>query len=277
MLGPETQGQPSKNTCFVFSLGQITRRGAFLEIIEKQFFCGSRNTRCRCMRSSKTCLLFVFCGSTLPEIRTATGWNRLVHVCVCVCSDHDPFCGVAGCCIGTIGFQIMFHSAALVGHKKKSFLGGCWHFVSAVSVRFAMICVDIMSDGLHCVSVLVERCFDIFFVDEFGHCCASKRSKCQIVCLLTAWLLIGVVVAPSLVTTLDSRRCSVLCSQRKTHCSGQPRTPSVQRRPPPLFLPSHPSASTHHKKTRFSDDLRECHSVFLDLVSGFFCEPSRTS
>ena len=122
----------------------------------------------------------------------------------------------------------------------------------------------------------------LFFVDEFGHCCASKRSKCQIVCSLTLWLLIGVVVAPSLVTTLslvrtlDCRRCSVLWSQRKTHCSGQPRTPSVQRCPPPLFHPTLLPPLTK-RKHGFSDDLRERHSVFLDLVSGFFEEPSRIS
>ena len=114
------------------------------------------------LRSSKTSV-FASCGSgrggAFPDIRKETGcW----FICVCV-QTTIRFAELLG--VASAQFDSRSHSILRLwsGTKRHRFwVGVGWHFVSAVSVRSAMICVDIMSDRLDCVSVLVERCFDIF-------------------------------------------------------------------------------------------------------------------
>ena len=119
-----------------------------------------------------------------------------------------------------------------------------------------MFCVSIMSDGLQCVFG-VAAC-------GFGHCRASQRSKILTVCLLTFFLLIGVVLAPILVTTLVSRRYSTLrvWSQRKTHGSDKPRTQSIQRCP--LLHSSIPPSTPQEENKVFSMVSGSATLVFLD-------------
>ena len=85
-------------------------------------------------------------------------------------SNHDLVVGVARCCVGTLsrdtlGFQIIFHPAGLVGHKKEFVAGRCF--------------------GLFFFSLMVVALF------------ARQREKSDGV--------FSVVWAPILVTTLISR------------------------------------------------------------------------
>ena len=115
------------------------------------------------------------------------------------------------------------------GLAQKEVVAGCgFDTCQCASVRFVMFCANILSDGLQCVSVLLS-----VVVKEINNSdCMSS---------LVFLLLVGVVLAPILVTTLVSSRYSLLrvWSERTTHCSDKPRTWSIQRCPPlPLFHPA---------------------------------------
>ena len=211
-------------------------------------------------------------GGALPEMRAETwcwfGWNGFVHFCVFASHDFFLSCQVVHRHLFRVT-QLVSGSSSILrvwwGTEKIVAGCGCDTF-QYLSVRFVMFCVNIVSDGVQCVLVCCVL-FSHVFVHGFGHCCASKSALMLTVCLLRFLLgLIGLVLAPMLVTTLVSRRCSVLrvWSQRKTHCCGKPRTWSIKRcRPPPLL---HPALlpPLHQKKTRVCDGLRKRHSVFLD-------------
>ena len=168
---------------------------------------GSLVTPSVCLGTSPLCLpapVYMMCDvSTCVEVaRCYIGTHVPSHIWF---PDHVPSCGS--------------------GRAQKDFVAVCgFDTFQHVSATFVMCFVNIMSDGFQCVFVLlggVCTCIG----NGLGHCCASKRSNILTVCFLMCFL-IGVVLAPTLVTTMVSRRYSVLWvwSQRTTHCSDKPRT-----------------------------------------------------
>ena len=69
----------------------------------------------------------------------------------------------------------MIHPAGLVGHNKNSFLGVAIDIFQCVHARFVMFCGNVISHGVQSIFCVVECCVELFYVDVFGHCCASRR------------------------------------------------------------------------------------------------------
>ena len=68
-------------------------------------------------------------------------------------------------------FQIIFHPASLVGHKKKNSLKGVdFDTFQYVSESDVMFCVNICVRRLPRCFCVAGCCFDMFFVYGFGHC-----------------------------------------------------------------------------------------------------------
>ena len=98
------------------------------------------------------------------------------------------------------------------GRAHKEFVAGCGlDTLRCVTVRFVMFWVNIISDGLHFFCVAAD-CLDIFSLLGLVTVARQGDPINLIVCVLTfiLLLLIGVVLASILVTTLLSRRYSML-------------------------------------------------------------------
>ena len=132
----------------------------------------SRNAEAAFQKPSDFCFwcsghIFLWVGSSRSPSRNSRRNMVLYRVesvrsLLCVFKPRCFFWReVARCCFGTLsrracGFQIIFHSAILVGQKKHSLLDVVLTFCQYVSVRFVMFCVNIMSDPMcFCVALLL--------------------------------------------------------------------------------------------------------------------------
>ena len=114
-------------------------------------------------------------------------------------------------------------SAVWSGTTRIRCWGGDCHLSVFVRVRFVMFCGNVISHGLRSIFCVLVCCFELFYVDGFGHCCAHKH---RLLVYYFLFCLIGVVLATILVTTLACRRHGVMrvWSAGKTHCVDDPRT-----------------------------------------------------
>ena len=155
----------------------------------------------------------------------------------------------------------ILHPAGLVGRKKNTLLGVVLTpFQCACACRVShVLCQHHFRRPPLCFCAVVYN-FDMFSLMGLALVARQRHQKND--CSLTFFLfLIGVVLAPILVTLVVSRRYSMLrvWSEGKTHCFDNPRTQAIQRCTPPPFLHL---ALSRHKKTHNFVDFRK-HSVFL--------------
>ena len=135
------------------------------------------------------------------------------------------------------------------GTKRPRRWVGFWHFFQCVSVMFVMICVNIVSDGLHSV---VGCCFDIFSSMVLVLVVRQRDQKIVIVCFLACfccWLVLCWHQFWSQLWCCGSGRNAKLHWQAANKVN--PALPSLLSCFPPLAL--HPALlpPLHHKKTFF--------------------------
>ena len=138
---------------------------------KKQLFCffANQEARRRFLRSAEETRVFDFAGrfeeDPFPMKKHGVGSGSIGSF-ILACFQATICLEVDKCCIGTfshraMGFQIIFHPAGPVGSNKNSLLGVVLS-LQFVSVKLVMFCVNIMSDGLQCVFVLLCFCFAMF-------------------------------------------------------------------------------------------------------------------